>query len=410
MRFSRVLTSKRVSFLAPLVVIALLISLICSYSLGTTFFEVTAQLMTQTSIPASGVVNYVQKITDLKTCQRIDRNGGAGTLTQSELRDIARNFDSWITHWPDLSDVGHSYAEILKDENPDIFTGFYLDVSYLSDSWGSEELLALEKDYWFLKDENGNILRNNWLPSLRVLDIGHSEVQQAFANFVKQHFDRYAYDFVFVDDFSISLNIFRWGATDSIPVNPRTGSLYTDEEWYNDMLEFLRAMKTTIGSKKVIGNTYWDLILYTDKIVYDEIDGFYWEDTRIRPEGEIDKLLAVAQQMTEEGKIWVYGGAISDERPQEQMSMYRLCFYLLHHDPNNHCYAILRGNEEYPNQYKGQLGQPLGDYQKIAGTSVYTRQFEKSWVLLNASPDSYTVTIDGTNFVVEGYSGQIIPT
>lgn len=340
---------------------------------------------------------------DLKTCQRIDPN--IKTLTEQELREIARNFDAWYCHDPGIDEIGNTYVAILRDENPNMFIGFYENVNALAD-W-DKDLMPQAKDYWFLKDENGNIIRNNYWPQMQLLDIGHPEVQQALADNCKEYFDRWGYDFMFADDFTISLNFIRWGMYPNLPVNPRTGHLYTDNEWYNDRVEFLRITKNTIGSKKVVANICWDIFSDPNLPIFDELDGTLWEDTKLRSEEQIEQMLPVYQQWSKNNKVWLNWLTLPSDYPEEQMSMYRLCFHLLCAEDES--YLTIRGNEEYPNQYKGQLGQPLQDYHKITETSVYARKFKKAWVLFNASPDTYIVTVDGVEVVIEEHTGKIVP-
>lgn len=337
----------------------------------------------------------------LKTCHRIEDR----ILSEDEIREVARNFDAWFCNEPRLNGIAHTYVSVFKDENPNMLCGFYKHAEALSDTWGGD-LMDIEQPYWFLKDESGNIIRNKRWPSLRLLDIGHPEVQQAWANNCKKHFDEIDYDFVFADCFSVSFQHWRF---DAKPVNPRTGYLYTEDEWYNDRIEFLRTFKEICSDKLLIANILWDLFWPNpDRLIYEECDGFLWEDEVLHSEKGIELVLPICQKWAERSKYWLYWGRLPSEYPTEQMSMYRLCFYLLHSNGNT-TYCTIRGNEEYPNQYKGDLGAPLQNCHKLSNTSVYARRFEKAWILFNASPNSCTIILGDIEVVLEGHTGKMIP-
>jgi hypothetical protein len=76
-------------------------------------------------------------------------------------------------------------------------------------------------------------------------------------------------------------------------------------------------------------------------------------------------------------------------------------------------------NEKLPNANQLQLLQklrsvdllePLGDYYKISGTAVYTRDFRAGKVLVNPTDVSYTITLDGSYTNIDGtvISGPLI--
>lgn len=355
------------------------------------------------SLYTYGTITYGLGTPDLMTCQRID-----GTVSEVELREIARNFDVWYQHTGRIDDPKYGYGAILKDEDTNMFVGFYIDICFISDTW-STDMKDIATDEWFLKDADGNILRNQFgFPSLRLVDPGNPLVWEGYADYIASVFNRYpSYGWVMLDDCWITLNPVRWGGVQAWPINPRTGLEYTDAEWHSDRLMQLRAIKNKIGDRKTVGNICWDIYTDSDLQILDEIDGTLWEDLVVRTSEQISTMLPIINsQWVKKDKIWISWMGLPSGYPEEQMSLYLTCFHLMISDENT--YLTIVGNEEYPNQYKGNLGQPLEDYQLISGTSVYARQFEKAWVLFNPSSNTQEVTIDGMEVTMEGHTGKII--
>jgi len=310
---------------------------------------------------------------DLMTCQRID----SSSLTDSQLRDIARNFDAWYVHDTGIEGTRHAYTTILRDENPDMYLGFYLHA--ISDQWISD-LNPQHKDYYYLKDASGNTIKGQSGESA-YLDLGNPEVSLAWANAAKRRFDRWNYDFVMADLFIPDIDRFvRWTYGNAHPVNRRTGNLYTFNEWLSDMTAHYSRVKSVIGDKDYIANIGWGYVWSTNDVnlpIYKQLDGILFEDYSERSVESSELVLeALSRQRTRDQNIFFYW------TNNQYSSMYRLCFYLM--NAHSDSFITVRGDEGFANQYKGKLGNPIGNFYKVSD-GVYAREFEKATVKVNLS-------------------------
>jgi Hypothetical glycosyl hydrolase family 15 len=135
---------------------------------------------------------------------------------------------------------------------------------------------------WILRDASGaKISTHNGFGRVFTTDIGNPAYVDAWADWVLAGIDRWGWDGVFAD------NIFRgyFGEWSAPPINPRTGSPYTTEEYRRDMLAALRRLTSRFHArgKIVVGNhsSAYDAATFADQTIKDQVttmDGVEMED------------------------------------------------------------------------------------------------------------------------------------
>jgi len=285
--------------------------------------------------------------------------------------------------------------------------GFYKHSSYMSGgTYGfgfTGDMAPEEKPYWFLRDINGDlIIRSEG--NLRMLDIGHPEVQTMWASSCMKAFSQYPFDWVKADVLKVNAP---WIGTarGKYPVNPRTGNPYTHEEWCSDTIEFMKTVKSIIGTKLILGymspsaGSSFDTSPSGSKSRYDrivnEIDGvemegaLRWEYPREETWRSEDKWiqdLALITELCRKGKIVLVYCLVRELAPDQtlqQMMDFGLASFLLSMEGSDAVICLRDGwlpgtttprPEWYPNQFKGKIGNPLANYYQDADGLFETRR------------------------------------
>ena len=287
----------------------------------------------------------------------------------------------------------------------------------------SEWELALE-NRWILLDENGDYVYARNHPNNKVADRGSPSFRGYMASWIRSQIEM-GFNGIFCDN---SIQVYpntQWTIS-ARPINPRTGKLYTDDEWLEDCLGFINYMKREVPEALLIcnGMPFNGRAFYNDesKLVYfllnSEMDGKFMEGAFNNFDGvyseedwkkSVDCIIWFQENyLRDTGRylvIWSQAKAIPEEFTQDQMALFIFASSLLAVSFDNQNYISLHGymdSKLAEELFNLELGMPIEDYCIIEGTHVYKRDLTKIKVLVNPTSEIYTVTLDGTYLDLDG--------
>ena len=388
------------------------------------------------NISTFGMVSYLTSNASLIIRRQIYQNW----RFSPELR--AATSDLWIGHWDAVNE-----AVQTKEIRPDFLAFLYVNIrerfpNGTNDPPGTFDTFM--QNGWFLKDQYGTYIRSTDYGSY-IVDVGNTAVQEWYANWIKGIIDANGLDGCQLDNCLPSSEIM-WNTQPSGPINPRTGNVWTDQEFNSAVIAFVNKIKDTIGSKTVLGNGVWNGVRFWDSrqqwftnlLLNSKIDGIIsegwmgdyemtdwyneatwldsinlavWVQDNIlakRKQGVFFPICASAGLPEEPLPDGSYRAALPPGVAEEQYVTFCFASLLLAASANGNYMNF--GNylpQSYPQSlFEVDVGTPLGAYQMVNGTHVYVRDFSNVKVLVNPTYDSYSVNLDanyetlnGTNLV-----------
>lgn len=391
-------------------------------------FALTSQ--TQKDIQAIGTISYPNPDNPLLIQRHIYQNW----IFSPQLR--AASSDFWIGHW-DAVDQAVDTKKIRSD-----FLAFlYANIRERFPTGTNDPPNTFDmfmKNGWFLKDQNGNYVRSTDYGSY-IVDVGDPAVQHWYANWIKGYLDTYGLDGVELDNCLASSEIL-WDTSPS-PINPRTGSVWTDQEFNDAVIAFVNNVKDTIGSRIVFGNGVWNGNHFYNpsqqqwyiNLLNSKIDGIMSEGW-ISSGGSVDWYSEGDWLKSINFATWIEDNFLSKgnkifltisenaglpENPlpdgsyptllpsgvtREQYVTYVFASRLLAAKSNgNYVNFGYYMPADYPQSlFKIGLGNPLGTYYVLNGTHVYSRDFSKVKILVNPTSESYSVSLEGSYQTIDG--------
>jgi hypothetical protein len=364
-------------------------------------------------------------------------------VIQSEDLEIKRIIFDTSNQWTipeiaELADICMSHYEIafrvpkIHALNSGIICLIYRNIRAVY-SRTPDEYNLFAQNGWILRDEYGTPIKSKTF-GYTMVDVGNPNYQKWIANWIKNYTDTYGYDGVFLDNCLPSTEIL-WDASSNPAINPRTGQQYTSLEFKEAVISLVNKIKITIGDKKIVGNGVFDgerffdekyYQNYCDLLTQSEIEGIVsecWlmslEVPQWKTESEWLNSIKFAtwlqQNFLKSNKIFIpvcYNAAPYDqEKPElpygctkEQYALYGFCSLLLAAGLEGHNvmnYAFY--DSEYVDRlFELKIGEPLGNYYRISGTHVYSRDFTKTKILVNPTNSAYTVKIQQLYRTIEG--------
>jgi hypothetical protein len=353
---------------------------------------------------------------------------------------IASTFDMSQSHWIDPSDVYNQYdvkmGQVLS-QHPDYKFLVYRNAISVSKDWVDQWNYAKSQG-WLLKDINGNYVTEGPWSTLYGVDVLNSAYQRWLGSTVSSWLSQHpSFAGVFVD------NVMKYNAAiydycfNNRPVNPRTGTYFTDSEIRDGMAGVLNAIIDAVGTSKLVianginrGAAWWynpgaDGYRYILSKV-PRLSGISSEGT-FRAYG--DQWYSESDwKMSVDFVAWVQDNflSVSPERcfsagcqaqtlPSgatiEQVMEYGFASMLLavkYSSPMNTIDFMIDYSKSTALVSLAQklrsvdLAAPLGAYYKIDSTSVYARDFVRGKVLVNPMNLAYTVSLAGVFTTING--------
>lgn len=351
----------------------------------------------------------------------------------------------------------------LKAKNPNILTFVYGSDINLANNFLDVRTTNLinhqprEHADWFLKDSNGEWATDWEYTTAMVLDPGNTEWQEYASKAYQERILKYGYDGVFVDLVDMDTHYVNYKKTAKV-INPKTvnenstGMEYSDLEWKNSTLSFLKILRNHIGNKYIITNgsrgdkyfdkdfPYSDVFEVADGMMNEGFTGWALKPYVIDPSNykgnfkiqwELD--LKSLDDCTKKGKFyWAVANIAPLEEPQldedhEVLLSFITATFLLgtHGGKGFLLYKahVLNEPDDFqhwliPKVAYHSIGSPVGDYQ-VRADGLYERNFSEGYVVVNPTDKSITVNKEGlwknekdhfvsSPFLISPFSGIIL--
>lgn len=330
-------------------------------------------------------------------------NGGTSAqqvYTRTEAVAVATRYDVVVA----TKHAFRDHVDAMKVANPELSIIAYMNGAFSKDT----EDGAFPAD-WYVRDGAGNKVRSSQWGNFLM-----DPVKPGWRDFVVSRCTQWltisaGYDGCYLDDLGAG-NLISTGNLSARPVNPRTRSAYTQNEWLRDTSGLAAHVTTKLDRKMILANglnsgaNYFEPTIDARRLITatDGANAEGWlrgahtglED--FRPEArwkqDVDLLVDAGQQgksviaMT---KIWRSATAAQVERWRR----YSYASFLLGTNGRQYLYFNPAGPGKPPAAHPLDTvltGQPVSGYVKSGG--VYQRRFERATVLVN--PTATTVTVD----------------
>jgi len=222
-------------------------------------------------------------------------NRTSANSTQFNLaKKIKDNCKVVLTWWSALPE--QTWCPYIMDGSKAKFCGPYDNWGYMSsvnnkDSWSLggdvyNDYVVPKKPAWIIKDKNGAIVQNAWIPNEVMLDHGNMDFVDYYFDFFVQvpstiaggrwkgTYTQRAWNMRFLDNYNVYLQD-GWGWS-SRPINPATGKEFTQAEREQDILSAAARLRyladTEANGLKYMANVWSDVeAVYFDREIYPEL-------------------------------------------------------------------------------------------------------------------------------------------
>jgi hypothetical protein len=356
---------------------------------------------------------------------RMLRYGLTGRSLTKTSAQYAASLDVMEGFYPWLSAIDGP-----KTYNPNLKIFMYFDVAGLDSTYCNELVTTCMNNNWLLKDSSGNYLR---FGSNYMWDFGNPSARAYIANWLKQQIVAHpSLDGVRYDNCHPNTDMF-YNLGFYPPINPRTGSAWTDQQVCDAIVALTNTIKSTTG-KLVFANSIhngnmffgphnsrWiQLLGCLDGVMGEQLFEYapfaswsqwvpesYWKSS-------LDFIVWLQDNWMSGGDkylITVAENAQADQpglpsylptgATQQQFMTFQFASQLLGAEYNYPCmYAsayTFNADGFYQSLFSkniaGNLGSPAGSYYIMSGTHLYARQFSTGMVIVNPTGSYYTATI-----------------
>lgn len=289
--------------------------------------------------------------------------------------------------------------------------------NFLSVWEGSSWFQEAQDNGWALRDANMNYVYEVGHSENKVVDPGSQLYREKLVAFINEQMS-VGYDGMFADNSGFIYPQTDWLLSDR-PINPRTGELYTDEEWLNDVIGLIEYVKTNSNAKIVSngmlynGHEYYkpantpkydyflnnaDIDILFIEGIFNNMGAFYDEEDWIK---SLDLVIYLQNNFLQDPNkslvLWSqtsYG--VPDWMSKDEASLFIFASSLLGISESGQNYIACHGNMDSTftqDLFNLEIGVPLEDYQLVEGTHVYERDYSKAKILVNPTTSSNRVML-----------------
>ena len=390
---------------------SLFIALLIFTSFISTTITLNAQTIDYSEISSFGTIVYSAE-PRTRTAIKIDY---LKDLTSEELANLAIKYDLLIT-W--LNEENKDAISRLYTINPEMKILGYRNVAYVGENEDGGKLLDYARQNgWILKDIDGNEVQNLVNTVLKRADVGNPDFRDWLSDLIKNRTDSLGIDGIMGDVTACRITM-----VNADPINPRTGEIYTDQDYSADMLALVKRVREKTGKLYLANGVgmlqgswkvgFWYNRELAEPIV-NEVDGVlieglirYKDSYNWRNEEDWKKDLEFLDFLNKKGKLtiaWtIVSGDIPEGATEDQIAMFGFVTHLLVLSDDNDYYTARGYEEQFYDVVKIKIGNPLEDFHTLDGTSVVVREFSKSLILLNPSENTYNIPIVGSYKTLDG--------
>jgi hypothetical protein len=348
------------------------------------------------------------------TCQRYFIENGIFSADEE-----AAACDIWMGHFDSL----HRATE-LHTLNPKIICLLYRNIRTVwnpnnSVEYDSAQLQLFIDNDWILRDAAGDFVVDEE-GSGYLVDVGNPAYQSWLAQWLKTYISRYGANGAFLDNCLASDEI-TWGTT-QVPINPRTGVAWINQEWNNGVISTVNTVKAVLGDKMyVVGNGVWNGASWNNRLQYYQslllnanIDGIMsegWISDYAKPlwydettwKKSVDMAVWINNNFLSKGqKLFVAvsynaaDGTVPSGCTLEQYALFSYASILLAtvNSGNSLSYGSYMVNNYLQSLFRINIGTPINTYSIIPNTNVYTRDFTNVKVLVNPTDTAFNVNLN----------------
>ncbi len=295
----------------------------------------------------------------------------------------------------------------LHRANPNLVVLVYNLGPYLARGSAAYEDVMRNHPEYFARTTGGRLITVKDFPLNTLMDQGNPGWRAYHTRLVARAVTDGRFDGAYVD--SMGPAAVGGTYTTGLPVNKATGRVYTVQQWLNDSVRTLNAVKASLGSRYVMfngivgGNQYW---AHTRILTTSNADGAMAE-AFVRPahnsissypsaasvKSEVDMMLDMASRGVDFFG-WTKTWTAATESQRKEWNRFALGVYLLGKAQKSYYNFIPskdvnRAKLFYGNQ-KADLGAPMGRYTSSNGT--YTRQFQNGRVTVDPAGRTAAIT------------------
>ena len=269
------------------------------------------------------------------------------------------------------------------------------------------DLTTFRTNGWMLKDPTGAIIQCTDIPTEYLIDPGNSGYRAWLTAYCQARRTE-GYDGVFADNFPRPRTPNKYRVGTKTIVNPRTHIAYTSDDWVNDELATLSAVKV---ASPIIGNGipqahdetgYIANQTRADRIIASNIDGLMVEgpvgwslaDFNSRSESTWKSNLNLVALILSSGKLTLFSNTGAADMETDAIANFVFCTYML--NPPSTRYSVKFRGLSYMSQptWQNLMETSLGSYISSQYASpLYTAIYTNGKVTVNASIKTSTITI-----------------
>jgi hypothetical protein len=340
-------------------------------------------------------------------------NTVAGVLTEEQAVAVARDYDVVSA----LPDQVSAWVPAMKAANPRLVL-----LAYMNGAFARKNQATAFPSSWYLRNADGQKLTSagygNYL--MNPTEPGWVENRVAFCQSV---LTTSGYDGCFVDMLGIA-PLEHGYLTEGLPIDPRTGTVWTKADWLAATTAIEARIKSAIGTRPVVGNGLGHGVRYFDPTapsssLVDAADGALAEQwlrksgssaATFRPEAEWRKdvdLLADAEARGRRPMVMVKLFTAATAEEQAAWRRYALASFLLGSQGNGgFSFQTDAGVAAPLGVLEGTvIGTPLSPY--VQRNGAYLRPYSAGVAVVNPTSDAVVVALDAvyrslTGATVEG--------
>jgi len=283
-------------------------------------------------------------------------------------------------------------VQAIKNANPLIKAIFYKD-ALTHQQWDAPE-------DWYVHDAHtgSRLVNKDW--GWYLMDIGNPAYRASLAEFIKNNLaNNPVFDGVFLDDVwgSVSSDRFyKKGAKEKGVVPPSNISTF-----HNNIMELLKEIKSSMGSKILIintGDTNKDYLAVADGQMDEAFCHAKWQ--------KFEKYYSTWQRhlnnmikASESGKIYLAQSGIAYGATESEIKKTaRYCFAMFLLGANNNSYFYFAFQQRYEGvtyfpEWEVDLGSSIENYHARAESPLYEREYSKGLVIINPSAESFQIKL-----------------
>jgi hypothetical protein len=299
----------------------------------------------------------------------------------------------------------------------------YCNLAKVSSTYSS----LFKANNWVLKGQNGAYVYETRF-GYNFADIGNPSYQQWIANWIYNDVTTQGFNGVFCDG---GLNAYvgeLWEFASSPPINPRTGTVWTDQQLQDAYVGLLNAIRAKLGnSLLIVVNGIWDGSRFqAHEAGYEYILGHtnvngimgegWWSQfnqaqwySEATWKSSLDSLVTLESYFVKGSSSKMFipccyidcSGAASlpAGASTTQVARYGYASTLLGIQSSSD-YLLMtntpsRLQDYYTHYFSLNIGAPLGSYSIVPNTHVYQRSFSNALVLVNPTSTAYNVPLNG---------------